>query len=294
VRRVTALALLQLLLMASPALAQRQNMDDLGSEAQTSGYGRIFAYVCGVVGGGVVLIGALIVFKGFLAESSRGKRMTPMLEDILDKKKPREVEEQLYLGEKVPDWKIANRVKATTAALQFLSRKDNWFELKYLVKVADEAFRIVKGAIEVRSVKKAKPRVAASCLAQLQSEIDELRNEGELHLFGILEITGVDVVHVEAPAKLEKHTFTALISLRSRNFYQSDKTGELLRGDRKSYVYQEFLRFSRSKERWLVERVRPAGDMDFVLTEKNLMTKADLDKFAKKVDPELLREFESR
>jgi hypothetical protein len=290
VRRVTALALFGLLLLAPPALAQKQNMDDLGSEAQTSGYGRIFAYVCGVVGGGVVLIGALIVFKGFLAESSRGKRMTPMLEEILDKK-PRQEPEELYLGEKVPEWKVANRVKATTAALQFLSRQDNWFELKYLVKVADEAFRIVKGAIEVRSVKKAKPRVAAGCLAQLQSEIDELRNEGELHLFGILEITGVDVVQFEAPAKLEKHTFTALISVRSRNFHQSDKTGELLRGDRKSYVYQEFLRFRRSKERWLVDRVRPAGDMDFVLTEKNLMTRADLDKFGKKVDAELLREF---
>lgn len=288
-RRVTALALLGLLLVAPPALAQKPT-DDLGSEAQTSGYGRIFAYVCAVVGGGVVLIGALLVFKGFLAESSRGKRMTPLLEDILDKRKPRAVEE-LYLGEKVPDWKIANRVKATEAALGLLSRKDNWFELKYLVKVADEAFRIVKGAIEVRSVKKAQPRVAAPCLAQLQSEIDELRNEGELHLFGIPEITGVDVVHFEAPANLEKQTFTALISVRSRNFYQSDKTGELLRGDRKSYVYQEFLRFRRSKERWLVERVRPAGDMDYVLEAKNLMTKADLDKLGKKVDPELLREF---
>jgi hypothetical protein len=290
-RLLTALALSLLLLVASPALAQKA--DALDSEAQTQGYGRIFAYVCGVVGGGVVLIGALLVFKGFLAESSRGKRMTPMLEDILDKKPPKEPEE-LYLGEKVPEWKIAKRVQATEAALRFLSRKDNWFELKYLVKVADESFRIVKGAIEVRSVKKVQPRAAAACLAQLQSEIDELRNEGELHLFGILEITGVDVVHFEAPANLEKHNFTALISVRSRNFYQSDKTGELLRGDRKSYTYQEFLRFRRSKERWLVERVRPAGDMDYVLEARNLMTRADLDKFTKKVEPELLREFEAR
>jgi hypothetical protein len=34
--------------------------------------------------------------------------------------------------------------------------------------------------------------------------------------------------------------------------------------------------------------------MDYVLEARNLMTRADLDKFTKKVEPELLREFEAR
>jgi hypothetical protein len=65
----------------------------------------------------------------------------------------------------------------------------------------------------------------------------------------------------------------------------------VLRGDKKYYAYQEFWRFRRTKARWVLERIRPSGDMDTVLGAKNVMTQKDLDKFAKTADEEMLREF---
>jgi hypothetical protein len=285
-RLLTALALLVLLLTATPALA---DLDNLDSDTQTRGYGRIFGYVCAAAALVTILILAAHMIRGMAEEGRRGKKFSHMPEEVLDKKPPKK--EELYLGEKVPDWKTSNRHAATMAALEFLARKDKWYRPKQLASVADQAFRKVKEAIELRLSKKIEDRVTASCLEELRTEMQTLRKDGELHLFGQLDIFDIQLVHMDAGGAKEKHTFTALLSVRSRDFIQDDKTGELLRGDRKTYVYQEFLRFRRAPERWLVERVRPSGDMDMILDAKNVMAKADLDKFAKDVEEELLREF---
>jgi hypothetical protein len=288
--RVTtpALALVALLLVAAPALG-----DDMDSEHQTQGYGKIAAYVCGGIAAIVLLVGGVHVIKGFLAEAERGKKTGIMIEETLDDIPPPK-KRALYLGEKVPDWKAGPRAEATAAALAFLARGDDWFDPKYLTKITTAAFRLVKAAVEERSTKKVADRVTAGCLERLREDILQLRTEGEKRVFGAVEVTDVDVVHIEAPANPKDHTFTALVAARSRDYIADDKSGEVLRGDKKTYVYQEFWRFRRTKERWLVERIRPAGDMDTVLHAKNVLTQKDLDAFAKKADPEHLREFVAR
>jgi predicted lipid-binding transport protein (Tim44 family) len=230
------------------------------------------------------------VIRGMVDESKRGKKSGRMPETILDSAPPMK-KQALYLGEKVPDWKFASRRAATAAALQFITRNDDWFDQEYITRVVDKAFRTIKEAIEVRSVKKIEKYVTANCLEELQSEMSKLKKKGDLHLFGQIEVTDVQVVQLQVPAQKLKQTFIALISAKSRDFYQDDKTGELLRGDRKTYAYQEFWTFKRSKERWLVESIRTSSDMDNVLAAKNVMAQTDLDKFAKKADPEHVREF---
>jgi hypothetical protein len=287
-KRLPALALFTLLLTAAPALAD--NDDDLGSEAQTQGYGHIFGIVLLAAAGGIILLGGLYIFKGMLAEVQRGKRTGLFREAILDdlpKRKPR----ALYLGEKVPDWKVANRLKANGPALKFLARSDNWFDTAYLAKIATGAFKAVKAALEGRTSKKIENRVAPEFLEEIKAEIKRLHKKGELHVFSPVEVDEIAIVHFEAPATSTKQTFTALISAKSRDYFRDDKSGEVLRGDKKYYAYQEFWRFRRTKARWVLERIRPSGDMDTVLGAKNVMTQKDLDKFAKTADEEMLREF---
>lgn len=287
-RLFTALALSLVLFMASTAHATLGA--ELDSEQQTQGYGRIFGFVCAALAVIAVLIVATHVIKGMIAESKRGKKSGRMPETILDNAPPMK-KQALYLGEKVPDWKFANRRAATAAALQFITRNDDWYDEEYITKVVSKAFRTIKGAIEVRSVKKVEHLVTDKCLEELQAEIVRLKKKGDLHLFGQIEVTEVQVVQLKVPAQKLKQTFIALISARSRDFYQDDKTGELLRGDRKTYAYQEFWTFKRSKERWLVESIRTSSDMDNVLAAKNVMSQTDLDNFAKKADAEHVREF---
>lgn len=231
-------------------------------------------------------------FGAFFQEYLRGQKREPTFEEAV-RDAPRK-QQAMFKGEKVPDWKIASRQKATRAILKFLSYTDTWFEKKYVADVADEAFRLVKDAIEAGSIKGIERRVTPECLEEIRTEVKNLRKERERHVFGRVEVTGVMVLHVEAPAGKENHTFTALISAKSKDFFEDDETGEVLRGDKKTYTYQEFWTFRRSKERWLLELRQPSTDLDNVLEAKNVLAAIDLEEFAKDADPEFLKEVVAR
>ena len=291
-RRLTALILLQFLLFVSPAFAALG--PELDSEAQTNQYGQIFGFGCG----GALILGILLAIyllaKGAKAESDRGKKRSAFREEILDEKPKKKKPEALYLGEKVPDWKIDGRKKATKAALIFLTVNDDWFERKYITNVVHEAVGLIKGAIEARSTKKVKKLLTTRCQEELAEEVTALINKKRLRIFGEVEITGVDIVHVASPAATKSHTFTALVSLKSKDYIKRDnEAGEVLKGDKKVYGYQEFWTFHRSTERWLLDSIRPSGDMDRVLAPKNVMSPKKWNEFVKDADPEHLREFEA-
>jgi hypothetical protein len=232
------------------------------------------------------------LFRLFYVESERGRKMGPTMEEVIDEiPKKRQV---MFKGEKVPDWKISARQKATKAALKFLSYTDNWFEKKYISDVADEAYRLVKEAIEARSVQGIERRVTPECLEEIRGEIKKLRKEREVRVFDRVEVTDVDVVHLEAPTGKENHTFTALVSSKSRDYIEDDETGEVLRGDKKQYYFQELWTFRRSEKRWLVELIRPTADIDNVLEAKNVLAQIDLEEFLKEAPAEFRKEFVPR
>ena len=228
----------------------------------------------------------------FNSEFERGRKTGLTDEEVLDdipKKK-----QVMFKGEKIPEWKIAARSKGTKAILKFLSYTDNWFERKYIADVADEAFRLVKEAIEARSVKGLERRVTPDLLEELRKDVQKHRKDREVHVFGRDEVTDVNVLHVEAPVGKANHTFTALISAKSKDFFEDDEEGAVLKGDQKTYAYQEIWTFRRSEKRWLVELIRPSTDVDHVLEAKNIMAAIELEEFSKDASPEHLKEVVGR
>lgn len=240
----------------------------------------------------LLIVVPILIFRDFLTELARGRKQGMTDEEIIDElPKKRQI---MFKGEKVPDWRIASRSKATKAILKFLACTDNWFDRKYLGDVADEAVRLVKEAIEAQSVRGLERRVTPDLLEELRGEVKKLRDESEVHVFGRVQITDVNVLHVEAPVGKENHTFTALVSMKSKDYFEDEETGELVRGDDKTYAAQEFWTFRRSEKRWLVELIRPSGDLDSVLEAKNVMAEIDLEEFAKDAEPEFLNEVVAR
>jgi len=253
----------------------------------------IFGWACV----GVLVVSTFIgvpvwIFTKMKAESERGKKYGPTLEEILEDIPQKKV--VTFKGEKVPDWQIVTRQKATKAVLKFLECTDNWFEKKYISDVADEAFRLVQESIEARSVRGIENRVTPEFLEEKRDEIKNLKKKREFHIFDKVVVTDVDVIHVEVPTGKENHTFTALISAKSRDFFEDDETGELIRGDKKVYVYQEFWTFRRSEKRWLVELVQPTTDAETVLAAKNVLAKIDCEEFAKEAKPEHMQHVTAR
>lgn len=274
------LPLVVVLLGAAPALAQ-------------DGEQRPYVPCC-CCGGGLFLliVVPILVFRNFLMEMARGRKSGLTDEEILDElPKKRQI---MFKGEKVPEWRIAPRSKATKAILKFLSYTDNWFERKYLVDMADEAVRLVKEAVEARSVRGIERRVTPDLLEELRNQVRKLRKDQEVHVFDRVQITDVNILHVEAPAGKDQHTVTALVSARSKDFVEDEETGEVLHGDKKTYAYQEFWTFRRTEKRWVVELIRPSGDLDHILEAKNVLAPIDLEEFAKDADPEFLKEVVAR
>ena len=233
------------------------------------------------------------LFTQFFSEAARGHGREATEEELI-RDAPRK-QQVMFKGEKIPDWKIAARERATKAILKFLAYTDNWFEKKYCADVADEAFRLVKEAIQARSIQGIERRVTEGCLEEIRTEIKKLRKAKEIHVFGRVEVTDVDFVHIEAPTGKQNHTFTALISAKSRDYFEDEESGEVARaGDKKMYAYQEFWTFRRSEKRWLVELIRPTTDLEFVLQEKNVMAKIDLQEFSNDANPEFLKEIVAR
>ena len=284
-RLITALALLLALLVAAPAAAQ----DGLDMTSQTEGYGRMFAYVGAAVAALLTILIITHVIRGMREEVSRGKKKDPHIEKILDDLPKRRRE--AYLGEKVPHWKIGPRQEATTAALKYLARTDPGFKLQTLATLAEEAFLAVKAAVEARTPKAVDRLMLDDAYAEIQAEVKKLKKSGQKRLFAGPEVTEVQVVHIEAAGPPDKHTFTVLISAKSRDYHVDEKSGRITKGAKTTYGYQEFYRFRRSKGKWRVEQIRPSGDMDVVVTAKNVLAKHDLDEFLKTADPEYAREF---
>src|SRR4051794_23787446 len=125
--------------------------------------------------------------RKFAGEFERGKKQGLTDAEVLNElPKKKQV---TFKGEKVPDWKIVPRSRATKAICKFLSYTDNWFERKYLADAADEAFRLVKEAIEARSVQGLERRVTPELLEELRGDIKKLKKNRERHVFGNVEVT---------------------------------------------------------------------------------------------------------
>lgn len=252
----------------------------------------ILFIIRGVLFFGIFVGIPVLIFNKMKAEADRGKKYGPTLDEVLEGIPQKKV--ITFKGEKVPDWQIVARQKATKAVLKFLECTDNWFEKKYISDVADEAFRLVKEAVEARSVRAIENRVTPDFLEEIRTEIKKLKKERELHIFGRVEVTDVDVLQVEVPTGKENQTFTALISARSRDFFEDDESGELIRGDKKEYCHQEFWTFRRSENRWLVELVQPTTDAETVLAAKSVLAIIDLEEFAKDAKKEHLQHVAAR
>lgn len=246
---------------------------------------------------GLTAIPFFYVLKSFMEEKNRGQRADPTLEEVLDDGEPRS-ETAIFKGDKVPDWQIAARVKATRAVAKFIAFTDNWYEHKYLVEIVEEAFQLVKKAIERRTIQDVERHVTADCLDDLSAEIKKLRKARQRRIFRKLVITNFQLIQIEMPVGKENHTFTVLLTAKSRDYIEDEEEDidDLSESEqferkkqRKLYAYQEFWTFRRTDKRWLVELIRPSSDVESVLQSKNVLAKIDYEEFAKDADKETLQ-----
>ena len=131
-RRLTPLALLLVLLTASPALATLG--DEFGSEQQTEGYGRMFAYVLGAAAAIVILLTLKHVIKSTIDESRRGRKVF-VETDILDENPENRREPDPVPRREVPSGRSSSGSRPGPLS-KYLAESDDAFSRKKLGAVA--------------------------------------------------------------------------------------------------------------------------------------------------------------
>ncbi|WP_020469928.1 TIM44-like domain-containing protein [Zavarzinella formosa] len=262
----------------------------LFADAYTSGY--IFGYVAGSSCFFLISIFVLrAVWRSMFGERN-ARRVTVDPADILDdtEKKP----EILYKTEKVPEWKVAHREKATRKLLKFMAARDKWLERKYLCEMFEEAYLLVREAMERRSVERIEKYLTEEHADELHANLKALKKKGRRRIFGRVEITDIEILQIETAGPKSKQTVTAMITVKSKDYIESDESGKVVEGTKKTYYFQEFWTFRRGEKRWLVELIRPSADVDSVMESKNVISKSDYEDLKAETGADVLEHVSGR
>lgn len=247
-----------------------------------------------IIGGLMCTVISIYVLVWVIKSMQTGSRPAgrdDLLNEALDGKKKADV---TYKSEKVPDWKILPRDKATRRLLKFLSLKDKWFERKYLCEVLDEAYVQIREATERRSVGRMEEFLTEEHADELHAQLKAMKKKGQRRVFGNVKVIDINILHVEAVGPKTKHTVTALITAQSKDYVEDDETGKAVEGKKKTYYFQEFWTLRRGPKRWLVELIRPSGDSESVLEAKNVVSKADYESLAAEAEASALEHVVAR
>jgi predicted lipid-binding transport protein (Tim44 family) len=232
-------------------------------------------YVLIVFGFGILflLFIGVVALGGEMAESgAMGGRTGVMLRD-LDGPQPEDLKKRRRVrrkGEAVPDWKVNPKREAAQALLDFLADADPAFQRQRLVARVGETAVRVRAAIEDGNLESVAARLTEHGRRELQAVLDGLAAVGARQGYGKVTPTEVELVLVDAPADRARHAVTALVTLKSHDYIADARTGEVREGSPDELMLaQEFWSFRRGEKGWLLDRVRPAADVDEMLNVLN-------------------------
>ncbi len=213
-----------------------------------------------------------------------------MLEEMEGPKKP----DIVYKTERVPEWTVLPRDKATRQVLKFLGAQDKWFERKYLCEIFEEAYVLTREATERRSVGRVETHLTAEYADELHAQLKAMKKKGHRRVFGKVVVIDINILHVEAAGPKDKHTVTALITAQSKDYVEDDETGKAVEGKKKTYYCQEFWTLCRGPKRWLVELTRPPGDSENILKAKNVLSRVDSEGLAAEAEASVMEHVTAR
>jgi hypothetical protein len=172
----------------------------------------------------------------------------------------------------VPKGKLFRKVKPTKILLEFMATKDKWFNPEYLREVAKETFKNIRDAWEESDFELLRGYVTPAFYDRYEESMEEKDELLRPKPLSNMKLLRIDLVHFNASAKPENHTFTALISAEDLEFEEDDDDDDRRR-DRKGprIDYQEFWTFKR-RSRWQLDRIRTVEISDAVLEQNALQT----------------------
>ncbi len=163
---------------------------------------------------------------------------------------------------------INAKADKTLALLTFLSRQDPSVSPEALKKLAESTFRKLQECWESREYAPMKPLLMADLFNQHLAQLQGLRRNHEINRIGRLKVERLDLVNIRYTDTPGQREFTALITASAQDYYEDDRSGKFLRGDKGPARFQEFWTFHRWEDQWLLREIEQAGESE-ILKEEN-------------------------
>ena len=162
---------------------------------------------------------------------------------------------------------IMPKAEKTMALLTFLSRQDPSVSPEELKKLAESAFRKLQECWESREYEPMKPLLMADLFDQHLAQLQGLRRNHEINRIRQIKVERLDLVNIRYTDTPAQREFTALFTASAQDYYEDDRTGKFLRGDKEPARFQEFWTFQRWEDRWLLREIEQAGESDILKDE---------------------------
>lgn len=170
----------------------------------------------------------------------------------------------------VPRGKLLRKLRPTKEILAFAGTKDKWFDPTYLKKVAKEVFTNFRDAWESWDFELLRGYVTPEFFDDYYENVTTKKGKDRRISFEDLRLSRMEIVHFNAAAKKENHSFTVLITAESLIEEDDEDDDEESDNDEK-VAYQEFWTFTRRK-RWQLQRFRDVTNSDAVQEQNVLAT----------------------
>lgn len=162
----------------------------------------------------------------------------------------------------VPRSRIGVKAKKTLQLLETIAQYDMAMMPDTLRSAAESTFRELQRCWEARSYGPMQSLLMADLYAQHCTQIGGLIRNHEINHISELKIEHIDIVHLRYTADPEQREFTVIVTATARDYYEDDRTGRFLRGDKKPERFQEFWTFHLQRGVWLLREIEQAGESD--------------------------------
>ena len=163
---------------------------------------------------------------------------------------------------------VSPKAVKTEKLLDFLSRQDPSLSPQELRKLAEATFGKLQECWQARAYGPMEPLLMPPLFAQHRAQLDGLKKNHEINRIENVRVERVDLVNVRYTEKPAQREFAALLTASARDYYEDDRNGKFLRGDKSPARFQEFWTFHRWGDQWRLREIEQAGESD-LLKEEN-------------------------
>lgn len=170
-----------------------------------------------------------------------------------------------------PESEYQLKAEETESALHELSKTVSYYEPQSLRALVTKAFFTLQRTWALRDYREMSALVTTSLKNDHLLMLDAMRRNHEINRIENVEIKSLRFVHIDHVPEKHFECLTVMILAEAVDYYEDDRSGNWLRGNRNAADFQEFWKFRYTEGQWLLAAIEQASEANGI-REPNRLT----------------------